>query len=827
MQEHHFRNSRDPYCDLEELVLAELRYAFRQLRKSPGFTVTAILTLALGIGANAVVFSVMDALLLRPLNVPGGQNLYTVQHVENGEAFPSNSWPDYRDIVARNQTFSGVAAYDLMPAGLDTGGSPAPVWLAAASGNYFHVLDVKPYLGRFFSSADMHGNGSAPDIVLSYAYWNAHFGANPGVVGHRVQLNKHPFTVLGVAPPSFRGTLLFFAPAMWIPMVEEPTLQGWNNFDRRGSRSHWLIGRLKPGVTEAQASADLKRIAAELGHEYPKDDAGGTFSLAKPGLVGDLLGRPTRAFVAGMMLLAALILLAACANLGSLFAARAADRSREIAVRMALGSRRGRILRQLLTEAVLVSLLGGALGMAGGAGVLHALSLWQPVPDIPINVPVNPHLATYLAALLLAVGSGLLFGIVPVRQVLRADPYRIIRAGGTQAEGMRRFTMRDLLLAGQIAICAVLVTASLVALRGLARSLHADFGFRPQHAMVVAADLDMAGYTAKTAPPMQRRMLDAVAAIPGVKAVGMVDRLPLGLGWDDESVFRDSATNYQPTNMAADAVDFDVSPGYFRAAGTTLLAGRTVRWSDDKGTPMVAVINREFARKIFGSVRKAVGADFKIWQGTRVKVIGVVQQGKYKALTESPQPAMFFSILQQPSKGVTLVVRSDRDPAGMAAALERTMRKLDAGLPITISTWNDALALALFPARTATVALGVLGLLGAMLVITGIFGLAAYVVSRRLRELGIRMALGAGQAQILRAALGRAFRLLLIGSVAGILLGMLATKVLAMIVYAATPDDPVVLGGVVVAMTLLGLVAAWIPAQRALAADPMMLLRDE
>jgi predicted permease len=589
----------------------------------------------------------------------------------------------------------------------------------------------------------------------------------------------------------------------------------------------FVAGRLKAGMNAAQATADLNAIGASLAKAYPGDDDGVKFSLARPGLVGDMLGGPARAFVAGLMLLAALILLAACANLGSLFAARAADRAKEIALRMALGSRRLLILRQLLTEAVLVSLVGGVVGLAGGIGILRWLSAWQPVPDVPINVPVNPDAWTYVVAFSLAVLSGLLFGIVPVRQVLKSDPWQIIRSGGMNLGGMRRFTLRDLLLVAQIAICGVLVTSSLVAVRGLARSLHSNFGFDPKGAMLVETDLQMVGYNGDQQPVMQRRMLDAAAAIPGVTAVGYTDRVPLSLGGGDSFVYADATTDFRPTNMVADAMNYNVSPGYFAAAGTTMLVGRDVSWHDEKKAPVVAVVNREFARKVFGSVDKAVGGYFKFWGGNRAQVVGVVENGKYRTLTEDQQPAMFFSFLQHPSSGTWVVVRSRRDPQETAAALEQTMHGLDRAMPLNIRTWNGELSSALFAARVASVALGVLGLLGAMLAVTGIFGMASYVVTKRLRELGIRMALGARQKEVLRAALGKAFILLAAGSVAGIVLGVLATKVLSFIVYQATPKDPVVLGGVMATMLLLGLIAAWIPAQKALGVDPMILLRDE
>jgi predicted permease len=805
-------------------MTSDLRIALRQLRKSPGFAVTAILTLALGIGANAVVFSVLNALVLRPVNVPNAQNLYMVQRFQ----FPSQSYPDYLDLRDRNRTFESLVTYDIAgPVGVDTGGNASTAWPYLASGNYFDVLGIQPYMGRFFHAADEHGMNSAPYAVLSYAYWHGHFHGDAGVVGRTVQLNKHQFTIIGVAPPEFRGTELFFSPAMWVPIVEKPTLQDDNSIQYRGNHSEFVMGRLRPGVTPAQATADLNALASWLSKTYPGDDDGLKFTLARPGLVGDMLGGPARAFMAGLMLLAGLILLAACANLGSLFAARTADRAKETALRLALGSRRGMILRQMLTESVLVSLIGGALGLAGGVGILHVLSAWQPIPDVPINVPVNPNAGTYLVALTLALASGLLFGIMPVRQVMRADPWQVIRTGAAGVGGLRRFTLRDILLSVQIAICAVLVTSSLVAVRGLARSLHSNFGFVPQNATLVETDLHMAGYTGERVPQMQRRMLDAASAIPSVTAAGCISNLPLSLGGGDSNVYSDSTTDYRPTNAAADAMNYDISSRYLEAAGTRLIAGRNLTPDDDSKAPKVALVNREFAVKVFGSVQKAIGGHFKYWSGTRAEVVGVVEDGRYRTLTEDQQPAMFFSFLQQQESGTWLVVRSGRDSQEISRALEQTLHGLDSGLPLAVRAWNQEMSSALFAARVATVALGVLGLLGAMLAVTGIFGMASYTVSKRLRELGIRMALGARRREVLRAALGRSFVLLSVGSVAGLAGGVFLSKVLSSIVYQAVPKDPVVLGGVVLTMLALGLAAAWIPAQKALGVDPMILLREE
>ena len=807
----------------------DLRFSLRQLRKSPGYALTAVLTLALAIGANAMVFGIFDGLILRPLNVPQAESLYVI---DRGSTFGQyQSYPDYLDLRDRNRSFDGLAAYTIAQAGLDTGKEPSKVWCYEASGNYFDILGIQPYLGRFFHGADEHGPNSAPYIVLTYAYWHSHFQDDRGVAGRVVQVNKHPYTILGVAPPDFHGTVLFFSPDLFVPIVNYQQVDGedgGSGLSARGSR--WVfqvIGHVKPGVTRAQAIGDLNSIGAYLGKAYPKEDANLSFTLARPSLAGDVLGRMVRAFVAGLMLLAGLILLAACANLGSLFAARAADRSREVALRLALGSSRTRILRQLLTEAMLISLAGGAAGLLGSVVLLHRLSAWQPFPEFPMNIPVNPDPKVYLVALMLALVSGLLFGIVPVRQVLRANAYEIVKAGSTGTVG-RRITARDILLAVQIAICALLVTSSMVAMRGLARSLHSNFGIEPRNALLVNTDLKISGYDGDRAAAMQRRMIDAMETIPGVTSVGLVDSPPLHMGWSDSDVYTDQTTDMRPSNAAADAVQFSISPQYFHAAGTSLLIGRSFTWQDGKDAPRVAVINQEFARRIFGSASNALGKHYKMQDGTRIEVVGIVEDGKYTAnIAEDPQLAMFFPMLQAPSSQTYLVVRSNRDPQQLAAAIRSKLRDLDAELPAFIQTWDEEMNGALFTSRVATVSLGVLGGIGAMLSITGIFGMAAYSVSKRLRELGIRVALGAQRGEVLQAVLGRPLKLLAIGSAAGLIFGLLAERVLAFIVYQATPRDPLVLGGVVLAMLLLGLVATWIPAQRALSVDPLILLREE
>jgi predicted permease len=805
-----------------ETFLQDVRFSLRLLRKSPGFTIAAILTLALAIGANAVVFSVMNALILRPLNVPDAQSLYAIFH--SGSSV--ESYPDYLDLRDRNRSSDGLAAFNVIKAGLDTGKNPSEAWVYETTGNYFDVLRLHPYLGRFFHAADEHGANSASYVVLTYAYWHTHFHNDRGVVGRIVQVDQHPFTVLGVAPREFHGTLLFFNPDFFIPIVNEPQIGG-NDLNAR--RTKWIfmtLGHLKAGVTQAQAITDLNSIGAYLEKNYPKDDGKLTYALGRPNLYGDYLGRPVRIFMTGLMLLAGLILLAACANLGSLFAARAADRSRDVALRLALGASRRRILRGLFTEAVLLSIAGGALGLLGGIVLLRGLSTWQPFPVWPIHLAVNPDANVYGVALLLTFVSGFLFGAVPVRQVLRTNPYEVVKSGSTGRAG-RRFTARDILLVVQIAICTVLITSSMVAVRGLGRSLHDKFGFELQNRMMVITDLSMAGYSADRMPAMQKRMIDAVKAIPGVKSVGLADSVPLGDGANDADVFADNMSDLRPVNAAADAVIFKVSPEYFDAAGTALLLGRAFTWQDSKNSPRVAVVNGVFAHKLFGSVSNAVGRYFKQEDGTRTQVVGVAEDGKYTSLTGTPEPAMFLPLLQSPSSSTYMIVNSNRDPQQLTRAIRDTFRTVDAGLPVDVQSRNEGVESVLFGPRMATISLGILGIMGAILSITGIFGMAAYSVSKRLRELGIRIALGAQRKEVLQAALGRAFKLLAFGSAAGLILGLLSSRLLALIVSEASARDPLVMVGVVLVMLLLGLVATWIPAQRALSVNPLMLLREE
>jgi predicted permease len=806
-------------------LFQDFRYAFRQLRKSPGFSVTAVLTLTMAIAANIVVFGVLNALVLHPLRVPESQNLYQIQHGQSG--WITMSYPVYRDIRDRNHSFSEVADSRVVRVGLEADNQAHAVWGYEASGNYFDLMGVKPLLGRFLApSDDVKVNGSQV-LVLSYASWKTHFNGDPNVVGKIVRLNKIPYTVIGVAPQYFNGTERFLWPELWIPVHNAPQIEGYDWLERRGNSNAWVVGRLKPGVTPEMAQADVTRIADQLAQEHPAENKSMTLTLAKPGFLGNALGGPIHGFLLGVMSLAALVLLAACANLGGLFSARTADRSKELGIRLAIGSSRGRILRQLLTESILISLLGGVAAAMASSALLHALSQFHPKVEIPVKVLVEPDRGVYLFAAALAAITGLLFGAIPARQIWRTDPNLTMKAAGGAVAGQRRFALRDILLVVQIALCCLLVTASFVSLQGLRRAYAMPLGIDPDGVVIAGLDTKLAGYDGNQGAALQQRLLDAVSAIPGVSAAAYSNTTPLSVNGSNTSVYPPGTTDFSLANSKFAATYFQVSPTYFAAAGTRMLYGRAFTEHDDKNSPDVAIVNQTFAKKLFGT-ENAVGKRYMSGPNHSIEIVGVVEDGKYETLAEDPTAALFWPIAQAPDNNTVLIVRSRRPTAEMLPAVRQAIASVDAGLPtFVLDSWIQALGLVTFPARAATVALGVLGTLAAMLAVTGIFGLASYTVSKRMRELGIRVALGARRKEVLQAALQRTAVLLAIGSVAGLALGVAASKVLAHIVYQATASDPLVIAGVALTMAAIGLASAAIPARRALAVDPARLLRDE
>jgi predicted permease len=808
---------------LDSLSL-DFRFALRQIRRSPGFAFTAVLILALGIAANVIVFGVLQALVLRQQDLPYADRVMTLQP-KNGAPFLS--YPEMRDVRENNTVFSAVAGIEIQEFGLEANGITRHVWGNEVSGQYFEVVGIKPFMGRLLERADDEHPGASEAVVLSWPAWKSDFGADPNVVGTMVRIDKHPYTIIGVTPEGFYGTERIAQPDIFVPMDNEASLDGANWLESRSRKTVFSLVRIRGGVTMLQVQAELNTIAARVARQYPKEEEGLTLKLARPGLIGDFIGGPARGFLAGVMGLAGIVLLAACANLGSLFAARTADRAREVAIRMAIGAGRWRILRHLLVEAIVISTFGGACACGLAWLALTGLAAWHPPTRFPIKFQVLPQPSLILVAFLISVLAGVVFGLMPLRQIFKTDPNEAIKRGGSQSSAGRRWALRDVLLAAQIALCCVTVTAAFVSLRGLGRALTMDLGFNPKNAVRTQFDLSRAGYTGDAADDFQRQILERISRIPGVEAAGYANTTPLSFEQAGTDVFFQQTTDFRSSNRAFDTYFYDVSPGYLTASGTPLLAGRDVSFSDTAKTPAVAIVNQEFARRLFGS-EHAVGRYFKNSSGVSIQIVGIMADGKQFTLSEDPEAAVFFPISQHGDTRTSLIVRTQRDTADMVASIREVVRGLDRGVPIQVSgPWDSQLALSFFPIQVATVALGLFGAFGLLLSIAGTFGLASYTVSKRLRELSIRVALGAQAKQILSAALGRMLILLASGSVIGIVFGVAASRLLSAIVYQASAQDPFVLASVAVTTVLTGSLSVAGPVRRVLHADPATLLREQ
>jgi predicted permease len=810
-------------------LLQDLRFALRQMRRSPGFAVTAVLTLALGIAANVIVFGIMQALILRPIDVPHADRVMTLARTD--QTYPIFSYPEVRDVRDGNTVFSAVAAMTITSFGLEANGATRPVWGYPVSGQYFEVAGIKPFLGRLLQRADDDHAGASEVAVLSWPAWNSYFDADPNIVGKTVRINKQPYTIVGVTPQGFYGTEKIGTPDLFVPLANEASLGG-AGIESRGLSNVWGIVRIKDGVTMPQVQAELNMIAARMAHQYPKEEEKMGFKLSRPGLMGDFFGAPVRRFLTGVMGLAGIVLLAACANLGSLFAARTADRGREIAVRMAIGSSRWRIVRQILVEALVISIAGGACACALAWMAITGLANWHPPTEFPLTFHVAPQPSLILVGLLISALAGALFGVIPLRQIFKTDPNEAIKSGSSLASAGRRWALRDVLLAAQIALCCVTITAAFVSLRGLGKAMTMNMGINPSHAVVTKFELSQAGYSKEAADHFQRQLLDRVSHLPGVQTAAYANATPLSQDTITSAVFPQQTSDLRPSNRAFYTYNYAVSPGYFSTAQTPLLEGRDVSFADTPKTPLVAVVNQEFARELFHS-QHVVGRYFKNETGVPVQIVGIVADGKYLTLTEDQDDAAFFPISQEASTKTSVIVRtdpgySDEATNEMAVTVRKLIRDLDPTVPVQESSaWRNQLGLTFFVSQVATVALGIFGAFGLLLSIAGIFGLASYTVSKRLRELSIRVALGAPAKQILSTALGRMLTLLASGCAVGMLLGAATSHLLSAIVYQASAKDPFVLVAVVLTMALTAILSVAGPVRRALHIDPAILLREQ
>jgi predicted permease len=804
-------------------LLRDVRLAARGLWRSPGFTTIAVLTLALGIGANATVFSILDALLIRPLPVAEPNRLFFVQPQRAGEQFPSHSYPDYLDFRNGTQTLAGIAAYRIAAMGLQSGAGTERAWGYLVTGDYFRTLGVRPALGRFFTPAEDVARGASPYAVLSYDTWQRRFGANPGIAGTTLRINGLAYTILGVAPRDFHGTEVFYRPELWVPMSMQPQIEGRSWLDTRSTLNAWVIARLAPGVSADQATADLNRVAGSIAAAHPRSHEGLRISLVRPGFVGDTGRSPAMAFMAGVMGLAVLVLLAACANLASLLTARVIDRLREVAIRLSLGASRARIVRGLLVEAVLMSTIGAVVGLALSSAILGSLSRWQLPLPVPVQLDVNPQrfALSFAAGVTLIVAA--VASVAPVRRAWRTQPARL--TGGVRPEGgLRRWTMRDFLLAGQVALCCVLVSACAVSLRNLQRALDLPVGFELDGVSTVGFDLALAGYTPAEGLLFQQRALEQVSSLPGVTTAAFANSLPLTIDQSSTGAFPE--TGEVRSGRAVEASVYQISPDYFSVMRTRLLEGRAFTTADTRQATDVAIVNETFVRRVMRTT-DPIGHRFRTGPTAFIEVVGVVEDGKYESLGERPRAAMFRPAAQSYNSTAVIVARTSLPEDQMVHELARVIRDLDPRVPLlTQQSIRDAVAVSFLPARIAGVALTAFGVIALLLSVVGTYGLAAYSVAARRRELGIRIAVGAQRADIVRFAIGRTALLLSVGSAIGLTSSAAANQLFGAVMYHASSRDPFVVLAAASSMAIVGLAAAWVPARRALALDAARTLRE-
>jgi predicted permease len=804
----------------------DLRYAIQMLRRTPLFTAAAIFTLALGIGANTTVFTFVENSLLRPLPARDPQRLAAL----NWGGMVNLSYPSYLDLRDRNRSFSGLAAYRFNPVSMSVAaGENHRAWGYEATGNYFDTLGIQPALGRFFGPAEDGREDANPVMVISYRFWRSRFAADPNIVGREVKVNGFPFTVIGVAPAGFGGTEVIVRADYWVPMSMVRRIEpGADWLQSRYAQNVWVLGRLRPGLSRSQAEADLDRIARDLAAQYPDvHDRNERFRLSPPGLVGEGLRGPVRGFGVVLMSVGGLVLLLACVNLAGMLTARASDRRREIGIRLALGASKLRLLRQLMTESLLLAGSGGVLGFGLAFAACRLFSGWQLKIDIPIEHALEPDMLVLGFTAAAAFLTTLLFGLLPALQAIRTDLIPSLK--NAPANRGRRWNTRDLIVAGQIALSVMLVICSVLVLRSLQRALTLNLGFQPAHAVSATVELRLQGYDKARSRRFDAALVARTASLPGIQAAGIINNFPLRIGEDNTVVSRVDRPVPPPAQRLG-AVVYNMSPGYLGAAGTRLLAGRDFNSRDEMEAPGVAIVNQAFVDRLYPN-ENPLGRHFRTTlqaDDPGFAIVGVVETGKYETLGEDPKPVIFRPIGQTGTSETTLVVRTAMPPAQATALLRKTILDLDPDLTVySVGSLEEQLALPLFPAQAAAVVLGIFGFLAMVLAATGLFALVAYAVSRRTREIGIRMALGARAGLVLSSVLRRTLVLCAIGVCAGTLATLAAGRLLGAVLYGVSPRDP---GAYTIAVLLMGLVTAlacWQPAARAVRIDPSRTLREE
>jgi predicted permease len=816
-----------------ETIWLDLRFGLRRMAKSPAFTTVAILSLALGIGANTAIFSLVNTILLRPLPVAHPEQLVSVFPVSKDATVQAFSYPDYKDFRDRNEVLSGLYVTRFAPMSLSHDGNNERIWGYLVSGNYFDVLGIEAAKGRTFLPEEDQTPLSHPVAVISYGCWQRRFGADPSVIGKDIILNGHTFNVVGITPEGFNGTEIAYTPEIWVPMMMqewiEPGYLKW--LDRRDTQNIFATGRLKPGVSMAQAEASLNILAEQIGKEYPETNEGQTVMLTPPGLIHPMLRGPVIGFTWILMALVGLVLLIACTNLANLLLARATERRREIAVRLALGASRLRLLRQLLTENVLLSVIGGALGFLLAVWIASLIKAFRPPIDFPLTINLEIDARVFGFTLLASLLTGLFFGLMPALQATKPDLVPALK-DSTSAGAFRRSRLRNALVIAQIALSLIILIAAGLVVRTLLYLQTMSPGFNPENAITMSVDVGLQGYDKPRGRQFYRQLFERVQSLPGVKSMSMADFIPLSLNYNSYNIYVEGEAPVRGANVPS-SMDAFVWLNYFSTMNIPLVAGRDFSESDTEESPKVAIVNETFARRFFpgpNPVESAVGkrVSTKGPEGPFVQIVGVAKDGKYFSIGETPRPFIYFSMLQSYTPGAILLVRTSSDPKSMIPSIRNEVQKLDGALPIyDVKTMTEHMAISLFPARVAATLLGGFGLLALILAAIGVYGVMSYTVAQRTREIGIRIALGARPLDVLRLVVQQGMILAGAGILIGLGVSLGLTRLLSSLLYGVSSTDAITYLGISFLLTIVVLLACYLPARRATKVDPMVALRYE
>jgi predicted permease len=811
----------------------DVRYGLRMLWRSPGFTAVAVVSLALGIGVNTAIFSLFNAVLMRPLPVVAGQGSLVWLRAPN-------SYPDYLDFREQARSFDGLAAATgTREFSLALGAEPELLKGELVTANYFDVLGVTPRLGRGFLEDE--GRDPVPVAVIGDRLWRTRFGADPSMVGRRITLNGLGFTVVGVAPEKFIGTEVGLDRELWVPLSLEPMLSPQTaaregRFGEpllRERNSYWLavFGRLKSGVTREQAAAEMEAVARRVAEAAGERVSAETLRRVQPlALSGgmDPRDREEALPIAGVVMgIVGLVLLIACANIAGLLVARGAVRRRETAVRQALGASRRRLIRQWLTESVLLGVAGGAAGLllALWANDL-VLSYASATPLASLDLGLDLRVLAF--TLLVSVGAGVVFGLAPALQASRLDIVTALKTEDALARaGSRRSRLRAAFVTAQVTLSVVLLVCAGLFIRSLQSAHTIDPGFRVERALTVPVDLGLLRYKDDKGQAFYRELLSRVAAQPGVESVSLVRFAQLGFSFGQGQVFAEGRTSEGGEGTSA---GFNVvGPRFFETLGTRLVSGRDFADADREGAPGVVVVNETLARALWPD-GDALGKrlSFEGARGPFYEVVGVARDGKYRSLGDRSRPYVYRPLMQSYEPKMTLVVRTSGEPTALAGAVREQLRALDPNLPVAdVKTLEDQFDLSLLPSRVAAWTLGGFGLLALALAAIGVYGVVSYSVAQRTREIGVRVALGATRRDVLRLVLGDGLKMVAAGLLVGLLLAFAATRLVAGFLYGVTASDPLTFAGVPLLLGAVAALAGYLPARRATKVDPMKALRYE